>query len=283
MKHQDTRQKTEDGRRRTEIRNHQSSIVNHQSSIRVGCNIIVLDRAESTNDAAWQEALKGAPEGTVIFAEEQTAGRGRMGRSWFSPPGSGLLMSVILRPNLDSTQNHLLTAMASVAAAQAMRDYLHVPARIRWPNDIFIKDRKVAGILVEGRTLATGAAFVLGIGINVNTRETDFPVELKKIATSLAIEAGHPLPRMEVARFLLRAIERGYRDLTSGDMGRIANHWRQLSSTLGHRVALVEDGHEYRGTVIDLSLEDGLIVRLDEGLTRIFHSAAVTLRHLSEL
>jgi len=247
----------------------------------VGRRIVCLERVGSTNDAAWEEALSGAEEGTVIFAEEQTAGRGRMGRRWFSPRGAGLLMSVVLRPVLDVQQSHQLTAMASVAAAQAVREEFQVAARIRWPNDVYVENRKVAGILVEGRALATGVTFVVGIGLNVNAAEADFPVELQEFATSLAIETGRGAPRVDVARFVLRSLDRWYRDLCSGDMGRIANQWRQLSSTLGHQVVLMADGHEYRGTVLDLSMEDGLIVRLDSGLTRVFRGNSVTLRHLS--
>jgi len=247
----------------------------------VGRRIACLERVGSTNDAAWEEALSGAEEGTVIFAEEQTAGRGRMGRRWFSPRGAGLWMSVVFRPALSVQQSHQLTAMASVAVAQAMREEFQVAARIRWPNDVYIENRKVAGILVEGRALATGVTFVVGVGVNVNAVEADFPVELQEFATSLAIETGRRVPRVDVAQFVLRSLDRWYRDLCSGDMGRIANEWRQLSSTLGRQVALAAEGHEYRGTVLDLSMEDGLIVRLDSGLTRVFRGNSVTLRHLS--
>lgn len=246
----------------------------------IGRDLHCLEQADSTNNIAWQKALAGAAEGTTVFAEQQTAGRGRLGRAWFSSKSDGLLMSVILTPNLEAGQSHILTAMASVAVAQAIRDQAHIAARIRWPNDIYIGNRKIAGILVEGRALATGVTFVVGIGLNVNTQTNDFPIELREHATSLAIETGNPFSRIETARFILRSLDRWYRDLCYGDMGRIANQWRTLSSTLGHQVVLSENGHEYRGTVLDLSVEDGLIVRLDRGLTRIFRSHAVTLRHL---
>lgn len=246
----------------------------------IGRHIHCIEQADSTNNIAWQKALAGAEEGTTVFAEQQTTGRGRLGRVWFSPKSAGLLMSVILAPKLDANQSHILTAMASVAVAQAIRDQAHIAARIRWPNDIYIGNRKIAGILVEGRALATGVTFVVGIGLNVNTRKNDFPVEFSEHATSLAIETGKQFSRIETARFVLRALDRWYRDLCYGDMGRIANQWRTLSSTLGHQVVLSENGREYRGTVLDLSVEDGLIVRLDRGLTRIFRSHAVTLRHL---
>ena len=247
----------------------------------MGSRVVCLDSTASTNDIAWQEALAGASEGTVILAEEQTAGRGRMGRVWESPPRAGLLMSLILRPEVDPQDAHLITIVGAVAVAEALRERARLDARIRWPNDITIKDRKVAGILVEGRRLATGAVFVLGIGLNVNTLSEDLPPSLREIATSLAIESGRSLVRADVMRWLMMALERWYRDFRFGDYGRIARLWRRRSSTLGRRVLLVESGREFKGTVLDLSLEEGLIVRLDNGVTRIFHPSTVTLRQLS--
>jgi BirA family biotin operon repressor/biotin-[acetyl-CoA-carboxylase] ligase len=248
----------------------------------IGRRVIVLEQTNSTNDVAWAEALTGAPEGTVVFAEEQIAGRGRMGRRWHSPSRRSLLFSVILRPALEAGQANYLTVTSSVAVAQALRENLPLQARIRWPNDITIKERKVSGILVEGRTLATGAAFVLGVGLNVNMRPEDYPHELRGIATSLAIETGAPVARIEAARWVLASLDRWYRDLRFGDYGRIARCWRRLSSTLGERVVLIENGREFRGRVLDLSMEDGLIVRLDEGVTRLFHPSTVTLRQLPD-
>ena len=248
----------------------------------IGGRVTVLERVASTNDAAWQEALSGAPEGTVIFAEEQTAGRGRMGRRWFSPPRSGLLFSVVLRPELEVRQSHLLTVASAVAVAEALQERLGVPARIRWPNDITVRDRKVAGLLVEGRSLATGSAFVLGIGVNVRVRAREFPPEIRETATSLAAETGTPPERNDLACALLASLDRWYGDLRLGEYGHIARRWRRISSTLGERVMLLESGREFRGRVLDLSLEDGLIVRLDEGVTRIFHPSTVTLRQMPE-
>ena len=248
----------------------------------MGRRVTVIERAASTNDVAWQEALSGAAEGTAVFAEEQTAGRGRMGRPWHCPPRSGLLLSVVLRPQLQVQQSSLLTVMSSVAVAEALQERVALHARIRWPHDNTIRDRKVAGILVEGRSLATGSAFVLGIGLNVNVGLDEFPPELRETATSLAIETGAPVNRNDAARWLLASLEHWYADLRQGEYGRIARQWRRLSSTLGERVALLENGREFRGRVLDLSLEDGLIVRLDEGVTRLFHPSTVTLQQLPE-
>ena len=248
----------------------------------MGQRLILLERTGSTTDLAWREAQAGAPEGTVILAEEQTHGRGRMGRRWHCPPGTGLLMSLVLRPELGVEQGSLVTVTAAVAVTDALRESLRLPARIRWPNDIMIRGRKVAGILVEGRSLAGRAAFVLGMGINVNATLADFGPELSSAATSLAVETEGTLDRATVARWVLLALDRWYGTLRGGDYGCIAREWRRLSSTLGHRVVLSENGREYRGRVLDLSLEDGLIVRLDSGLTRVFHPATVTVSQLSE-
>jgi BirA family biotin operon repressor/biotin-[acetyl-CoA-carboxylase] ligase len=248
----------------------------------IGRRIVALPSTASTNDDAWNAARAGAEEGATVFADEQTVGRGRMGRAWRSPKGSGVLMSVVLRPGLDAREGHVLTAMASVAVAQAMREAYRLRVRIRWPNDIYVDERKLAGILVEGRAFATDTVFVVGIGVNVNLAFEAMPPDIRPLATSLSIESGRTVSRTETARKLLRSLDRWYRDLCSGDVGRIANTWRRLSSTLGRRVLLIENGRESRGTVLDLSISDGLIVRLDEGLTRIFRPNTVTLRHLPE-
>ena len=247
----------------------------------IGSRIIVLDRITSTNDAAWQEALADAPDGAVVTAEEQTAGRGRMGRSWQAPSQTSLLMSIILRPELKAHQGDLLTVMSAVAVAEALRKNLPLQARIRWPNDIMIKERKVAGILVEGRLLATGSVFVIGIGLNVSTQKDVFPEELRDIATSLALETNTIPNRIDVMQWVLHSLDQWYRKLRVGEYGAIACCWRELSSTLGRRVVLIENGNEYQGTVLDLSLEDGLIVRLDGGMTKVFHPATVSLRQSS--
>lgn len=245
----------------------------------IGRKLLVLDKTGSTNDVAWEQARKEIVDGFTVLAEEQTAGRGRMGRSWYAPPRSGILMSVVLRPGIAVQESHLVTVTAAVAVTQAIRDHLGLHARIRWPNDIMIKDKKLSGILVEGRMLGADAIFVVGIGANVNASENDFPGTLREIATSLMIEAGKPLNRMEITGWILKSLDRWYRDLQYGDYGRIARSWRKFSSTMGERVLLLENGREYRGRVLDLSLEDGLIVRLDEGVTRIFHPSTVSLRH----
>jgi len=296
----------------------------------IGTQVECHDRVGSTNDLSWQRVYEGAPEGHVTFAEEQAAGRGRMGRTWECRPGNGILMSVVLRPPLAANEGPLLTVMASVATAQAVHERFRLAALIRWPNDITISGRKVGGILVEARSLPplsadcgegqpgitplrggmtrdlsavrsappawshehsvksmrspglpTGsghAAFVLGIGINVNTPVEDFSEGLRGTATSIRAHLLHPVSRMEFARSLLRTLDRWYGLLLRGEKTRIAEYWRNSSCTLGRHVVLAEGGKEYRGRVLDLSLEHGLIVQLERGSgTRIFHPSLTTL------
>jgi len=141
---------------------------------------------DSTNERAKELALQGAPHGTIVTADEQTAGRGRQGRSWVAAPGSALLLSVLLR-DLGKAQAHLPLA-AALAVCDACERAAPVSCRIKWPNDVWIDGRKVAGILIEGRPQEGWA--VLGVGVNVSTRAGDFPPELRDIATSIAAASG---------------------------------------------------------------------------------------------
>ena len=248
----------------------------------IGREIIAFERSTSTNDIAWAQAVSGAAEGLVICAEEQSAGRGRMGRQWVCPPGRGLLLSVILRPSLDVSKQPVLTIMAAVATARALQEAFQTPTLIRWPNDILVRDRKIGGVLVEARTLKGRPAFVLGVGLNTGLASDDFPEDLRRTATSLAIETGRPVDRALCARALLRSLDRWYAVLRNGEYDVITEEWRRLSSTLGRRVVLADSEKDYLGRVLDLSLEDGLILCLDRGVTRVFPSGRFTLKREGE-
>lgn len=243
----------------------------------IGCDVLGFGRVASTNDLAWAKAAEGAREGTVVFAEEQTAGRGRMGRRWWCPKGKGLLLSVVLRPRLVDSKQPMLTTMAAVALAQALREDCALPALIRWPNDILVRDRKAGGILVEARQICGEAAFVLGMGLNVSTRPDEFPPEIRETATSLSAAAGREVDRVECARAVLARLDRWYGAVRRGEYGPIAREWRAMSSTLGRRVTLSDSQQECSGRVLDLSLDDGLILRLDSGVTKVFPPGRFTL------
>src|SRR2546423_822609 len=175
--------------------------------LRIGNEIVVLDETESTNDVAWQAAERGVPEGFVVFAERQTKGRGQYGRSWQSAPYLGLWLSVLLRPAMTLRESPKLTVLLAEAVAATIADETGCAPAIKWPNDIYISGRKVAGVLVEGRTTSDGSyVAVAGIGINVNQTSDDFPDELRESAGSLAMTTGKKIERAKFAVALLRRL-----------------------------------------------------------------------------
>ena len=183
---------------------------------------------DSTNARARELALAGAPGGTLVTAGEQTAGRGRQGRSWVAPAGRALLMSLLLR---DLDRRHaLLPLAAAVAVSEACEDVARVECEIKWPNDVWIAGRKVAGILLEGRPQEGWA--VLGIGLNVATAAGEFPAELAETATSLRVSGGSPIEVEDVLAALLAALERRLAD----DPGAVLAAWRGRDALHGRHV-----------------------------------------------
>jgi BirA family biotin operon repressor/biotin-[acetyl-CoA-carboxylase] ligase len=174
---------------------------------RIGKEIVVVEEARSTNDLAWAAADRGAPEGFVVFAEHQTAGRGQYGRRWESAPYQGIAMSVLLHPAITLRESPRLTSLLAEVIAAAIAEETGCTARIKPPNDIYLERRKVAGVLVEGRTAVDGRYLaVAGIGINVNQTIDDFPEELRATAGSLAMATGKKISRARLAIALLRKL-----------------------------------------------------------------------------
>jgi BirA family biotin operon repressor/biotin-[acetyl-CoA-carboxylase] ligase len=172
--------------------------------------IVVVDEAGSTNDLAWEAADRGAAEGFIVFAERQTAGRGQYGRRWESAAGKGLWFSVLLRPAITLRESPQLTSQLASIVAATIEEEIGCATSVKPPNDIYVAGRKVAGILVEGRTASDGSyVAVAGIGVNVNQALDDFPEELRATAGSLAIAAGKKIARSELAIALLRNLEKG--------------------------------------------------------------------------
>jgi BirA family transcriptional regulator, biotin operon repressor / biotin---[acetyl-CoA-carboxylase] ligase len=175
---------------------------------RGGNEIVVVDEASSTNDLAWEAAERGAAEGFVVFAERQTKGRGQYGRRWESAPYQGLWFSVLLRPAMTLRESPRLTSQLAELVAAAIAEETGAEPKIKPPNDIYLTGRKVAGVLVEGRTAADGSyVAVAGIGINVNQTLDDFPEELRASAGSLAMATGRRIDRSKLAIALLRNLD----------------------------------------------------------------------------
>lgn len=236
-----------------------------RAGARLGAAIHYFDEIGSTNNEARERALAGCPEGTVVLAESQTRGRGRLGRSWVSPPYRNLYLSVVLRPTLDPAAVPQLALVAGWAAARAARAF-GVDAVIKWPNDILADGRKVAGILAEMEAGPDGLAFVvLGIGVNVNLGLDELPDELRDKAGSLAAAAGRVLPRHEVAARLLAELEDGYTRFCTGGFAALRDEWNGLSCLAGRRVRIDDASGSYEGTVVGLADDGTLELRRDDG------------------
>jgi len=221
-----------------------------------------LGTVDSTQAEIARLAAAGAPEGTVVAALHQTAGRGRRSRSWWDAPGESLLASFLLRPSVAPGRAPQLTLMAAVSVVDALRAAAGVVARIRWPNDVLADGRKVGGILAEAASRADGRVqhVVLGIGINVN--QTAFPPEIAERATSLRLLAGAPQDRAAVLATLVDTLRGWYGAYLRHGLAPVREAWRAASATLGERLA-IPDGRA--GVAVDLTEEGSLLVRLDDG------------------
>lgn len=221
----------------------------------VGRRVVCAGTCTSTNDLAWKASLEGAPEGAAFFSEEQTKGRGRFGRSWTAPRGKAVLCSVILRPGIEAARVPLVTAMGALAAADAVGD----EALIRFPNDVMLDGKKVAGVLVEARYISGRPdLFVVGVGINVQAHPPGVG------ATSM----GPDVSRTAVARALLEALDDWYGRLAAGQLRDFRKAWRERSFSVRKRVRILSGGKTVSGVVEDVDPIDGIVIRLDSGHPR---------------
>ena len=222
-----------------------------------------------TNDRARELAEEGALHGEVVVAESQTAGRGRRGRAWSSPPGKNLHLSAILRPDLPPQRAPELTLVASVAACEACRK-AGVEAGIKWPNDLLVRGRKVAGILTElSAELDQIHWVVVGIGVNLNAGPDDLPPELRDVATSIAVERGQPVPRALFAAALLAEMEHWLDRHAAEGFEPIREAWRERSVTLGREVRMDGEAGETTGIAEDIDASGALLVRTRAGIVRV--------------
>ncbi|RPI32190.1 MAG: biotin--[acetyl-CoA-carboxylase] ligase [Actinomycetota bacterium] len=236
------------------------------------------DEIESTNVEAKELARAGAPEGTVVIAELQLAGRGRLGRRWTSPAGKGLLFSVILRPTLPMSRAHMLTIVAAVAAARGIETQTDAAVRIKWPNDLFVGDRKAGGILLEVAGEQDVVEWVIvGIGINVNTEYAELPVDLRRTAISLKMATGDPVDRSELLARILLALETAYKEAQKHGFDRALSEFRQRDYLLKRSVSVQTREGSVIGEATGIDNQGALLVQLPHRHVRRFHSGDVTL------
>jgi BirA family biotin operon repressor/biotin-[acetyl-CoA-carboxylase] ligase len=241
---------------------------------RIGRKILVYNRTSSTQTIAAEYAKSKQNDGLVIFSEEQTAGRGRADNRWHSSRSDSILCSIVLT---DSRLNaELLSLTCAVAVAEAIGKSAKGQAKIKWPNDIMLNGKKVAGILLESKTDNSGNTCIIGIGINCHQKKDSFGLELQSIATSIDIESHSISDRISLAKRLLTSMEHWLK-VAAQTSEKVIDQWRELSVQLGHRVKLIYNSREFSGNCIGIDPEKGLILQLDTGGVRMFDAGHTTI------
>lgn len=244
-----------------------------------GSSVITYEHTTSTMDIGKRIARTGFKNGTVIFAEEQSRGKGRSGHSWYCPRYKGLLFTLLLKHNMPPDHLCLLTGTMAVSITETIRETLQVPAEIKWPNDILIGGKKVGGVLVElDKGLKKQSMFLIGIGLNVNTTENELPKQTRLPATSLAIEKKGSIDRILLAKALLQDIDKWLSILKDEHFGYITERWKDLCVTVGEKLTITDCDIDYTGKVIDISNNGGLMLKLDNGQIKIFRGEYAAIK-----
>lgn len=241
-------------------------------------DIIVHDSVESTNDMAMSLVTKGGiVPGTVIVADQQTKGKGRLNRTWESPAGMNIYISLIIRPELEPKDSTMLTILAAVAGALAMQRSCNIPVSIKWPNDLVISNRKLGGILTEVRADPDRvAAAVIGMGINVNMDFKGLPEVIRDIATSVRLETGKNHSRNEIIIQLLKEFELWYNILKNEGKKSLLDAWRKNSSTLGRKISVVIQDVSWSGIAEDIDDNGMLILKMRSGKRKTISSGDIS-------
>ena len=250
-------------------------IKSNLATCRIGKEIIVYKSTSSTNDIAAEYAKGGKEkDGLAVFAEYQTAGRGRRGNVWQSQTGKSILCSVLLyEPDI---KPDALTLACAVAVAESIGRCGRTEAKIKWPNDILLNDKKVAGILVEGISIKKQKFFIIGIGINCHQKKEDFPDELSQTATSIDIQSGAKCDRNGIARRLLVNLDH-FLAAALKNPEKIVEKWRSMSILLGRRITVEHNGRQFTGNCIGIEPAEGLIIQLERGGVKMFDAASTTV------
>ncbi len=245
----------------------------------IGQRVEVVAEIGSTNDAAIAAGRGGEPEGFAILADRQTGGRGRLGRSWTSLSGLGIYTSILLRPATPPVGAPILTLMAGLAAVEAIQAVGKTTAVLKWPNDVLCDGRKVGGVLTEMATMGNAIGYVVvGVGINVGHRSTDFPVEIAATATSIELSVGHPVDRGAVIAALYNAMDRWYGVFRSGRTDAVVQAARRRTVTLGRPVTVMTDGGGWKGVALDLDTDGALLVQDETGTVHRVLADDVSIR-----
>jgi len=244
---------------------HADQIKSRLKTTFIGRELYCLETVDSTNHFARNLAENGALDGTIVLAERQTHGRGRLDRSWYSPPGLGLWMSIILRPTIAPVLAPGLSLVTALALAKTIERQLRLAAKLRWPNDCLLEGKKTAGILIDLAADPKLVRFaVVGIGINVAHAIDDFPVELREEATSLSIAAGRDVDRVDILLPFLAELESEYLRFLAEGLAPIINHYTTRCSLIGCQVDALVGEKIISGTAIGIASSGGLVVATGE-------------------
>lgn len=242
----------------------------------IGERMEIQDELISTNIRAKELALQGAPHGTAVLARRQTGGRGRFGRSFYSPENSGVYISFILRPDLPAERAVMITSMAAVAVARAMERVADVKASIKWVNDVYLGAKKACGILCEaGLDFESGQMQYVVAGIGVNVGKMDFPPELQDVATSIANECGGAVSRSRFCAELINEMNALYPELESGAF---MEESRARSNVIGREIFILRGAERYPATAVNIDDSGALVVRRENGALETLHSGEISVR-----
>lgn len=243
-------------------------------------NIYEFDQLDSTNAKAKEFAKDGYPHGLVILAKEQTAGRGRKGRFWDSQKSCGIYMTILLRPQIVPDHAHMLTLVAALAVAEAITDYTHIQAQIKWPNDIVIGNRKVCGILTEMNLERSRKIDYVIVGIGVNVHQTSFPEEIQEIAGSLYSQCGKHFHRREIIEAILEKFEQYYAVfLQTEDLSNLQNRYESYLVNRQKQVRILDQIEPFEGMALGITEKGELIVDTSQG-RKLISAGEVSVRGL---
>jgi BirA family biotin operon repressor/biotin-[acetyl-CoA-carboxylase] ligase len=242
----------------------------HLNAKRIGTRIDCLDETDSTSSDVASAARAGAPEGTVVIADSQRRGRGRRGRAWVSPAGRNLYVSILLRPELTAEEAPGLALVTGVAAAECVEEAAGAPAQIKWPNDVLLGGKKVAGILTELEIPGGGSPFVVvGIGVNLNSGAEDFPPDVRALATSILLASGRRVDRPQFAARLLSALDARYECFLRDGLSAILPAWAERDALRGRRVQVRVASDVVAGIAEGLTADGKLRLQTENGAREI--------------
>jgi BirA family transcriptional regulator, biotin operon repressor / biotin---[acetyl-CoA-carboxylase] ligase len=240
----------------------------------IGRSVYYLPTVKSTQAQAHQVAAEGAEDGALVIADQQVGGKGRLGRVWHSPSGTGIWMSLLLRPKLELQQCPQLTLVAAVAVVEAIRNYTGLPVTIKWPNDILLHGKKLCGILTELNAEANVVNYIIiGIGINVNT--PSFPDELRSVATSLRIAGAQEFSRVQLVQRILECFESLYVSYLEEGFAAIKERWESYAISIGQRIIARQIHGTVEGLALGIDQDGSLLIKKEDGTIEKVYSADI--------